>query len=113
MPVKGRAPRGDDVPADSSLTDAGDPPLLPRSRARSPAPRLLSLVLACTHAATPRRPRPRRPAGPGLRRRPHRIRALAEEYWEGQLKLDPLLATQVGDPRYDDRLPDTLSDAGP
>ena len=41
-----------------------------------------------------------------------RIRALADEYWEGQLKLDPLLATQVGDTRYDDRLPDALSDEG-
>ena len=40
------------------------------------------------------------------------MRALADEYWEEQLKLDPLLATQVGDPRYDDRLPDQLSDAG-
>jgi uncharacterized protein (DUF885 family) len=71
----------------------------------------LSLVLACTHAATPSA-KASTPRGPGSPEAAARIRALADEYWEGQLRLDPLLATQVGDPRYDDRLPDALSDAG-
>jgi uncharacterized protein (DUF885 family) len=71
----------------------------------------LSLVLACTHAATPP-PGTSTAAGPGSPEAAARLRALADEYWEGQLKLDPLLATQVGDTRYDDRLPDALSDEG-
>jgi uncharacterized protein (DUF885 family) len=38
-------------------------------------------------------------------------RALAEWFWEGLLEAEPLLGTQVGDERYDDRLPDA-SDEG-
>ena len=38
-------------------------------------------------------------------------RTLVERYWEGLLLLEPLLATMVGDERFDDRLPD-LSEAG-
>jgi uncharacterized protein (DUF885 family) len=38
-------------------------------------------------------------------------RALADRYWQGLLRTEPLLGTQVGDERYDDRLPDP-SDAG-
>jgi uncharacterized protein (DUF885 family) len=38
-------------------------------------------------------------------------RALADRYWEGLLETEPLLGTQVGDERYDDRLPDP-SEAG-
>jgi uncharacterized protein (DUF885 family) len=33
-------------------------------------------------------------------------RALVDRYWEGLLETEPLLGTQVGDERYDDRLPD-------
>ena len=73
---------------------------------------LLPLALACTHGPSAP-PTPEAPsAGGGSPETAARLRALADEYFEGQLKLDPLLATQVGDPRYDDRLPDTLSDAG-
>ncbi len=35
-----------------------------------------------------------------------RARALADAFWERLLELEPLLATQVGDERYDDLLPD-------
>jgi uncharacterized protein (DUF885 family) len=38
-------------------------------------------------------------------------RALVDRYWEGLLRTEPLLGTQVGDERYDDRLPDP-SEAG-
>jgi uncharacterized protein (DUF885 family) len=38
-------------------------------------------------------------------------RGLAERYWEGVLEVDPLLATSIGDERYEDRLPDP-SEAG-
>ena len=31
---------------------------------------------------------------------------LAERYWEAVLELEPVLATSIGDDRYDDRLPD-------
>lgn len=33
-------------------------------------------------------------------------RTLADRYWEEILEINPLLATQVGDDRFDDRLPD-------
>jgi uncharacterized protein (DUF885 family) len=34
-------------------------------------------------------------------------RDLAQRYWDELLELEPILATQVGDDRFDDRLPDT------
>ena len=34
------------------------------------------------------------------------VRTLGDRYWEEILRLNPLLATQVGDERFDDRLPD-------
>jgi uncharacterized protein (DUF885 family) len=40
-----------------------------------------------------------------------RARALADRYWDGLLEHEPLFGTQVGDERYDDRLPDP-SEAG-
>jgi len=39
------------------------------------------------------------------------LAALSEEFWQGALEANPTLATSVGDPRYDDRLPD-ISPAG-
>jgi uncharacterized protein (DUF885 family) len=36
---------------------------------------------------------------------------LIERFWEGLLEIEPFLATQIGDERYDDRLPDP-SDEG-
>ncbi|HZJ56028.1 MAG TPA: DUF885 domain-containing protein [Myxococcaceae bacterium] len=71
---------------------------------------LLAPCLACTHGPPP--PAASTPAGPGSPEAAARVTALAEEYFEGKLRLDPLLATQVGDARYDDRLPDDLTDAG-
>lgn len=35
-----------------------------------------------------------------------RAKALAERFWDGLLEAEPFLGTQVGDERYDDRLPD-------
>ena len=40
-----------------------------------------------------------------------RARALADRYWDELLEHEPLFGTQVGDERYDDRLPDP-SEAG-
>jgi uncharacterized protein (DUF885 family) len=39
-----------------------------------------------------------------------KARRLADRYWEGLLELDPFIGTQVGDERYDDRLPDPSED---
>ena len=38
-------------------------------------------------------------------------REVADRYWDLLLQLEPLAGTQVGDDRFDDRLPD-LSDEG-
>ncbi len=39
------------------------------------------------------------------------LNQLVESYYESYLQLDPLTATAIGDHRYDDRLPNTLSEA--
>src|SRR5262249_50600517 len=62
------------------------------------------LALACSHAPAP--------AEAPLSDPTAAVRKLADAHAEGLLRLDPLLATMVGDHRYDDRLPDTLTDAG-
>ena len=36
----------------------------------------------------------------------HRLKLLAEDYWQTRLEEDPLLATLLGDKRFDGRLPD-------
>ena len=38
-----------------------------------------------------------------------RLNALYEQYWEENLKLNPIQATQQGDTRYNDQLPDAFS----
>ena len=50
--------------------------------------------------------------GAVTRRRGPQLRALLDEIWEFELREDPLYATQVGDHRYDDRLP-VGRDVGP
>ena len=40
-----------------------------------------------------------------------KLEALYEQYWEESLELNPLSATFQGDPRYNDRLPNFLSEA--
>src|ERR1700730_3435516 len=40
-----------------------------------------------------------------------RAREVADRYWDQLLELEPIVATQVGDERFDDRLPDP-SDEG-
>jgi uncharacterized protein (DUF885 family) len=39
------------------------------------------------------------------------LAALYDAYWEENLKLNPMQATQIGDPRYNDLLPNSLSPA--
>lgn len=73
-------------------------------RTRRILPLIPLLIAACSHAPAPTEP----PVADATAA----IHALADTHAEGMLRLDPLLATMVGDHRYDDRLPDTLTDAG-
>jgi uncharacterized protein (DUF885 family) len=61
------------------------------------------LALACRSAPTTPTPAPDPAAA---------VRALADQHFEQMLRLDPLMASEVGDHRYDDRLPDKLTEAG-
>jgi uncharacterized protein (DUF885 family) len=40
-----------------------------------------------------------------------RLSELVESYWQRSLQLNPIQATFLGDPRYDDRLPNTIGEA--
>jgi uncharacterized protein (DUF885 family) len=48
-------------------------------------------------------------AGAPARGRAQQLASLYDEYWEENLKLNPLQATQIGDPRYNDQLPNAQS----
>jgi len=64
-----------------------------------------ALVLACRTTGGP----PGGPAGPAAARPlapPQALAALATEYWDAHLRARPLQATDIGDRRFDDRLPD-------
>lgn len=63
---------------------------------------LILCALACTHA----------PASPASSDPAARLRALADQYTDGLFAADPILATQSGDSRFDDKLPDAISPAG-
>jgi uncharacterized protein (DUF885 family) len=68
--------------------------------------RALLLTIACGLSAFGYAPVTGQTATPATQ-----ARALFKEYWEYQLREDPVLATSVGDHRYDDRLPTmTLDD---
>jgi len=62
------------------------------------------LSLACSHTPAP--------AEAPVTDATAAVRSLADVHAQGMLRLDPLLATMLGDHRYDDKLPDTLTDAG-
>ena len=59
---------------------------------------LFGAFLGLTLLATPAAPAEKSEAG-------SRLRPLLDEIWEFELREDPLMATSVGDHRYDDRLP--------
>ncbi len=50
------------------------------------------------------------PPAPAAEQASERLRRLFDEAWEFDLKADPLVATQAGDRRYDDRLPRVTPD---
>ena len=56
----------------------------------------------------PNRLRPRGSPAHGDRASRLELHALYERYFEDSLRLNPLLATFIGDHRYDDRLPNSI-----
>jgi uncharacterized protein (DUF885 family) len=69
----------------------------------------VALLCAC-HAAT--QPPPPASAGVVPAAGPARaLSALAAAYWDARLETDPLEATEIGDRRFDDRLPDLSLEA--
>jgi uncharacterized protein (DUF885 family) len=81
----------------------------------------LSVALALTLAAcggsqdaaqapaAPAQTPPAQPAKPDAKAVAAQLETLYAEFWEEQLKLNPVQATFVGDPRYNDQLPNFLS----
>jgi len=58
-------------------------------------------VLGCKPAAPPQTPAASAPTAPSAA-----LAALATAYWDARMQADPLEATEIGDRRFDDRLPD-------
>ncbi len=54
-------------------------------------------------------PEPVAPVGPAAASPAEKLSTLYAEFWEEHLVLNPIDATQIGDPRYNDQLPNTLS----
>ncbi|HSR64961.1 MAG TPA: DUF885 family protein [Xanthomonadaceae bacterium] len=76
--------------------------------------RTLALTLAIGAAlALPAAPAFAAPSGPATHHatasKAQQLEKLYAQYWEEQLRLNPLQATFQGDPRYNDQLPDFLS----
>jgi uncharacterized protein (DUF885 family) len=63
---------------------------------------LAALAAASTRAAPMHAHEPATASGAGARE----VAALAEEYWQHLVWLEPVMATYLGDHRYDERLPD-------
>jgi hypothetical protein len=75
---------------------------------------LSSLVLtlaACGGGAGsgPAQPATTASAAAPAARRAQQLASLYAEFWEENLKLNPIQATMIGDPRYNDQLPNSLS----
>lgn len=72
-------------------------------------PLVLSIALAFAVVATPAFAQDAPKAAQSEQSKAARLNALYEQYWEENLKLNPIQATFQGDPRYNDQLPDFLS----
>ncbi len=70
---------------------------------------LITLLGACAHAPMPPAPPLPAPAAQPAAEPGAALQALFESYWQASLKLNPLTATFVGDPRYNDQLPNSFS----
>ena len=69
---------------------------------------LAFVVLGVAAMAVPAHARDTAAAQPATEKSAH-LEAMYDEYWEQSLKRNPLRATFVGDPRYNDQLPNTFS----
>jgi uncharacterized protein (DUF885 family) len=65
---------------------------------------------ASSPAALPSTAPVAKPAGPAVVAA-QQLAELVESYWQRSLRLNPIQATFLGDPRYDDRLPNTIGEA--
>ena len=73
---------------------------------------LLIALAGCGPAATPPDATTETPAATTAKVAPgEQLAASYAAFWEEALTLNPLMATQLGDPRYNDRLPNMLSAA--
>jgi len=70
---------------------------------------VLALLCGCGESPTPIAPADPSPAVTEVTDHAAQLNTLYAEFWEAELKLSPMTATQVGDPRYNDLLPNTLS----
>lgn len=89
-------------------------PLRPRHAALRLAALAAALCLALPALAAPATPAPASASAPAaatvtVQTRAQKLAALYEAYWEENLKLNPLMATAQGDPRYNDQLPNFAS----
>ena len=75
----------------------------------SPRPLALCLALALAAGAAPSFAADAPAVAQAQSDKAARLNTLYDEYWEENLKLNPLQATQQGDTRYNDQLPDILS----
>ena len=69
------------------------------------------LLAACTPDAPDPAPRPAAEPAPAAQRQGGKpeLDALLAEWWEGELKNSPILATSIGDLRYNDQLVDSYT----
>jgi len=70
---------------------------------------LIGLLAGCGESPQPAAPAVTSVAADPAADRAAQLNVLYAEYWEDSLKHDPLQATQVGDPRYNAELPNSLA----
>lgn len=69
----------------------------------------VAALLLCLSACAPAPTRTAEPAPQPAQARSAALQQLFAEYWDEYLALNPLIATFIGDARYNDQLPNTLS----
>ncbi len=78
------------------------------ARSRTPSVAVLAAFLLAAGGCTTAPPNGARSAAPAKTDPAAEAAALYADYFEGYLKLNPILATSIGDPRYNDRLPNFI-----
>jgi uncharacterized protein (DUF885 family) len=74
---------------------------------------VLASLCACRPAVAPQSPAPAPVAAPAVPDAsvPATVATLAAEYWNGHLERHPITATEIGDRRFDDQLPELTPEA--